>query len=318
MNGVVELGLGNLTAPIPEIASVGVWISNDYRFPMFAHASASHDFDLLIIALAGVGVLFALWRRRWMLAAFGVATPIALAYWVAHGGPWIELKAYTITAPMVLAMAFVGAGALATLGCERAQGPAPLNIAGWAAALAIAGAVLYGNALTYHDISLAPVARYRQLDAIGKRFAGVGPAFFPAFDEYSEYFLRREHGFDLNIPPGLRIRPGAVQLAPGQFAFALDLNQLELSFVESFPLLVLSRSPVASRPPANFDLVYQTSEFQVWRRVRPASEVVIHFPLSGSARRANAGLYCRALARAVRRAGRASLAYVPKRSADAS
>jgi hypothetical protein len=310
VNGVVELGLGNLSAPIPEIAAVGVWISSDYRYPIYAHANASHVFDAIAIALAVLGVSYALWRRTWVVAAFGLAIPIALSYWVAHGGPWIELKAYTITAPMVLAMAFVGAGALATFRLRRRKVQLSLNIAGWAAALAIAGAVLYGNALTYHDISLAPVARYQQLEAIGKRFAGVGPAFYPAFDEYSEYFLRRERGYDLNIPPGLKVRPGALVLAPGQFAFALDLNQLELSFVESFPLLVTARSPVASRPPANFDLVDQTADFQVWRRVRPSSEVLTHFPLSGLPNE-RTSVFCRDLRKAVRSAGMgASIAYV--------
>jgi hypothetical protein len=309
VNGVVELGLGNLAAPIPEIASVGVWISSDYRFPAYAHANVSHAVDGLVIVLAVMGVLYALWRRRWVIAAFGLATPIALAYWVAHGGPWIELMAYTITAPMFLALAFVGAGALTTLGAGR--GKLALTAVGWIAALTVAGAVLYGNALTYHDISLAPAARYQQLEAIGKRFAGVGPAFFPAFDEYSEYFLRHEHGYDLNIPPGLKVRPGALQLPPGQFAFALDLNQLELSFVQSFPLLVTARSPVASRPPANFELAYQTSEFDVWRRVRPAADVVIHFPLSGLPAERTA-TFCNVLRRDVKRAGRdASIAYVP-------
>jgi len=309
VNGVVELGLGNLTAPIPEISSVGVWISNDYRFPMFAHAGASHAFDIVIIVLATIGVLCALCRRRWMIAAFGVASPIALAYWVAHGGPWIELKAYTITAPMFLAMAFVGAGWLVTSHPRRLK--VPVRAAGWLGALAVAGAVLYGNALTYHDISLAPAARYEQLAEIGERFAGVVPAFYPVFDEYSGYFLRKEGGYDLEIPPGLQVRPGAVNLPPGQFAYALDLNELELSFVERFPLLVIARSPVASRAPANYDLVDRTSEFEVWRRTRPASEVFVHFPLSGLPDE-RTRQFCRGLARSVRQAGAgSSVAYVP-------
>ena len=123
VNGVVELGLGNLTAPIPEISSVGVWISNDYRFPMYAHVNASHAFDLLIIVLGTIGVVYALRRRRWMVATFGLATPIALAYWVPPGGPWLELKAYTITAPMFVAMAFVGAGWRCTLRPRRLKVP---------------------------------------------------------------------------------------------------------------------------------------------------------------------------------------------------
>jgi hypothetical protein len=309
VKGVVELGLGNLTAPIPEISSVGVWISNDYRFPMFAHAGVSRAFDVLIIALATIGVACALWRRRWMIAGFGVAAPIALAYWVAHGGPWVELKAYTITAPMFLAMAFAGAGWLATSHPRRLR--VLVRASGWLGALAVAGAVLYGNALTYHDMSIAPAARYLQLAEIGERFAGISPALYPAFDEYSSYFLRKEGAFDLEIPPGLQTRPGAVSLAPGQFAYALDLNQLELHSVEDFPLLVIARSPVASRPPANYDLVDRTSEFEVWRRTRPASEIFIHLPLSGLADERTAQ-FCRGLVKSVAQAGAgSSVAYVP-------
>jgi hypothetical protein len=308
VTGVVEVGLGNLRGPIPEISSVGVWFSNDLRFPEFAHAGASRAFDILVIVLAATGVLYALWRRQWMMAAFGIAAPIALTYVVGHAGPWVELKAYTITAPMFLAMAFVGAGYLVASNAHR--GAVLMKGAGWLGAVAVAVAVLYGNALTYHDMSLAPAARYHQLEQIGKRFAGVGPAFYPAFDEYSEYFLRREHAYDLVRPPGLQIRPGAVNLAPGQFAYSLDLNQLELSFVQSFPLLVIARSPVATRPPANFDLVARTSEFEVWRRDRPASEVVDHLPLSGSATERTPA-YCRALSKQVRQAGAgSSVAYV--------
>src|SRR5207237_1206218 len=99
---------------------------------------------------------------------------------------------------------------------------------------------------------------------------------------YSEYFLRRERAYDLARPPQLEVRPGAVSLGAGQFAFSYDLNQFELGFVERFPLLIVARSPVASRPPANFDLAWRTSEFEVWRRARPATEVVDHLPLSGS------------------------------------
>jgi hypothetical protein len=311
VQGVVEVGLGNLTAPIPEISAVGVWISNDYRFPQFAHQSVSHTFDLAILVLGAIGIVAALWRRRWIVAAFGASAPIALTYVVTHAGPWVELKAFTITATMFLAMAFVGAGWLATARPRRLRLRLPIRVAGWLAALAIAGAVLYGNALTYHDTSLAPAARYHQLEQIGKRFAGVRPAFFPAFDEYSELFLRREHGYDLVRPPGLRVRPGAVALAPGQFAYSLDMNQFELSFVEAFPLLIVSRSAVATRPPVNFELVDRTPDFEVWRRVRPGSEVVVHYPLSGTPTERDSN-FCRGLARSVRRAGAgASVAYVP-------
>jgi hypothetical protein len=307
--GSVEVGLGNLSAPIPEISALGVWISNDYRYPAFAHTGASHAFDYLVIALTIVGVIAALWRRRWMIAVFIAAAPIALTYVVAHAGPWVELKGFTITAPIFLAAAFVGAGWLASAGKGRLALPG--KALGWLAIVAVAAAVLYGNALTYHDISLASASRYRQLEQIGNRFAGAERAFFPNFDEYSELFLRREHGFDLVRPPGLEVRPGAVNLAPGQFAYSYDLNQLQLPFVESFPLLIVARSPEASRAPANFELAEKTSEFEVFKRVRPASEVAFHFPLSGSPTERTKA-YCRVVLSRLRQAGPgASLAYVP-------
>lgn len=308
VTGVVEVGLGNLTAPIPEVSAAGIWISNDYRYPLLAHAGVSHAFDVAVIVLAAVGVVGAMWTRRWMIAAMGVTAPIALTYVVAHAGPWVELKAYTLTAPLFLAMAFVGAGWITGFGHGRVA--TPLKAAGWLGVGAVAGAVLYGNALTYHDMSLASATRYQQLEAIGKRFAGVGPAFFPAFDEYSEYFLRREHAYDLVRPPGVQVRPGALNLAPGQFAYSYDLNQLELKFLEGFPLLIVARSPVTTRAPANFELADRTAEFEVWRRVRPASEVLDHLPLAGSPTERTPA-YCRNLERIVRSAGRgASVAYV--------
>jgi hypothetical protein len=309
VKGTVEVGLGNLAGPIPEISSFGVWISGDYRFPAFAHAGTSRTFDIAIIVLGGIGALGALWRRRWMIAAFGVTAPIALAYYVAHSGPWVELKAYTIGATMFLAMAFVGAGWLATAHPRYLK--LPIRALGWLGASVVAGAVLYGNALTYHDQSIAPAARYRQLEQIGDRFAGMGPAFYPAFDEYSEYFLRSEGGYDLVRPPALAIRPGALNLAPGQVNFSLDLNQLELSSLKPFPLIVAPRNPVATRPPANYDLVDRTSEFEVWRRTRPASAVFSHLPLSGSPSERTVA-FCRGMAATLRKAGAgASIAYVP-------
>jgi hypothetical protein len=308
--GVVELGLGNLTQPIPEISSVGVWISNDYRFPQLADASASHIFDLLVIALAFVGVGYAVWRRRWMIAAFGLTAPIALTYVVSHAGPWVELKAFTITAPMVLALAFVGAGWLVSARTRRFE--RLLRAGGWLGALTVAGAVLYGNALTYHDQSIAPAARYRQEEQIGNRFADANAiTLFPNFDEVSELLLRKENGWDLVRPDGLGVRAGAVKLAPDQFLYSYDLNQFELSFVEHFPLIVVARSPVASRAPANFRLEEKTAEFEVWRRVRPASEVLLHLPLSGSPTERTPE-FCRNLATSIRHAGAgARVAYVP-------
>ena len=118
----------------------------------------------------------------------GIAAPIALAYYKAHSTAWLQFKSFTITGVFVLTLAFAGACALRE---SRRRG---VSLLGWLAAAVIAGGVLYGNAITYHDTTLAPAARYYDLAAIGKRYAGQGPTLFPGFDEYAEYFLREEDG----------------------------------------------------------------------------------------------------------------------------
>jgi hypothetical protein len=274
VGGVVDLGLGNLAAPVSRWSSAGVWLTGDYRYPL-AHTTTSHVFDVIIVALAVLGVLAAVLRRRWAVVVLGVAAPVALYYFIEHSTAWIQFKAFTITAVFSVTLAFAGAGALQSSRRRWLAG------AGWLAALAVAGGVLYGNALIYHDTSLAPGARYHDLAAIAKRYAGHGPALDPYFDEYAEYFLRGESGSALVDPANLtfQLRPG-VPLPYGGQSFAWDLNQLIPSYLESFPLIIQPRNPTASRAPSNYDLVERTRFFDVWRRDRPSNTVLVHYPFS--------------------------------------
>jgi hypothetical protein len=296
VGGVVDLGLGNLAAPVSRWASAGVWLTGDYRYPL-AQTTTSHIFDVIVIGLAVLGTIAAAIRKRWALVVLGVSTPIALDYFIEHSTAWIQLKAFTITAAFVLTLAFAGAAALERMG-QRWLSPL-----GWVAGLVLAGAVLYGNALIYHDTSLAPGARYHDLAAIASRYAGQGPALDPYFDEYAEYFLRGEKGSTLVDPANfaLAVRPG-VPAPPGGQAFAWDLNQLVPSFVQGFPLIIQPRSPAASRAPSNYDLVQQTHYFDVWRRDRPSGAVLQHFPLSDLPHERTPAL-CRVVTATARRAG---------------
>ncbi len=227
VSGVLELGLGNLAAPLPDWSGAGVWLTGDYRYPL-VHVTATHAFDVLVIVLAVLGIFFALRRRRWAIGFLGLAAPIALYFWIEHTGPWVQLKAFTMTAAIALALAFAGAAAL----CELRY--RPLKLLGWFAALLVAGAVLYGNAVIYHDTSLAPAARYQDLAAIGERYAGQGPTLFPALTSTP------------STSCGTSVRPiwstprtdaclGAGVSSPGAgISFAWDLNQIAPSLVQSF------------------------------------------------------------------------------------
>jgi hypothetical protein len=303
IGGVVELGLGNLAAPVPDWSAAGVWLTADYRFPL-VHVAMTHRLDVLVLVCAVAGVLYALVRRRWTLAFIGISAPIALAYYMAHSTAWLQFKSFTITGVFALTLAFAGAAAL------RENRRRALSWLAWPVAAVIAAGVLYGNAITYHDTTLAPAARYYELAAIGKRYAGQGPTLYPGFDEYAEYFLHEEDGSSsVNPAHGeYDLVPGVSE--PGGIGYAFNLNQFTLSYLQKFRLVVEPRSPISVRAPSNWSLVEQTHYFNVWRQEQPGSDVYFHYPLSGLPHERTPA-FCENLEKTLRHAGAgASVAYV--------
>jgi hypothetical protein len=57
-----------------------------------------------------------------------------------------------------------------------------------------------------------------------------------------------------------------------------DLDQELLAFVEGYPIIVTRRSPSASRPPANYRLVYENAYYLGWQRASHP-QVLEHLPL---------------------------------------
>lgn len=275
--------LGNLSAPLALATVSGVWISGDYRVPQLGDTLGTHIALAVVVLLALVGVVSALRRRDWGLLLLGFASLIAVGYFVTRTGPWLQLKALSISSTVPLALAFAGAGALARI--RFISGARNGALVGWGLASLVALAVLAGNANAYHDVTLAPTERLRDLESIGYRFEGIGPTLYPAHEEYAEYFLRREQATAFVNPPSQgtgfpRYRPDAAAAA-AQPAFAWDLDDLDPSYVQAFELIVLRRGPLWSRPPANFVAVARTEFHTVWRKVRPASTVLTHVALPG-------------------------------------
>ncbi len=303
VTGTGPIDLGNLSAPVPGIAATGVWISGDIRYPQFAHKGISEALGFLVIALAAVGLVYAVRRRAWSVAWLGLAATAAL-YYVAHRyGPWIQFKADCVSASIALLMAFAGVGAVMRYSGRQWLG-APL-------ALVLGAGVLAGNALMYHDVTLAPYARLHDLEHIGQRFAGQGPTLTPDFEEYAEYYLRDDDQTSMVNGPTLGLRPGVNREAEPGHIFQYDLNEFSLSWVEGFRTIVMRRGPLASRPPSNYALVYLSNYYEVWQRVRPASTVLTHLAVTerpGETLRE----VCSQAARAMRSAGAgASIAYMP-------
>jgi hypothetical protein len=151
-----------------------------------------------------------------------------------------------------------------------------LQALGTGAALSIGVGVLASDAYAYHYDNVAPMSRMLAIEQVGNHFAGRGLILWNEFEEYAKYFADRAR---INVPFETLTPRQAQLLTPNSiYAAYYDLDDEQLSFVESFPIIVMRRSPSASRPPANYRLVYVNSYYEAWQRqARPV--VLRHMPL---------------------------------------
>jgi hypothetical protein len=306
VQGKGPVDLGNLSMPVPRITAAGVWIGSDIRFPQYAHQGLSEAFDIVALVLAAIGVAFALRRRAWSVAWLAAAGAVAIFYIDRRYGPWIQFKSYTITAPITLLLAFAGIGALMSIGRRALLGVIP--------AVVIAGAVLVGNAMLYHDTTLAPYARLHDLQQIGERYRGQGPTLTPDFEEYAEYFLRDDEQTSMVNGPALVLRPGLNRADEPGGTFQYDLDEYAPEWVESFRTIVMRRNPLASRPPSNYRLAYLSRWYEVWQRDAPAKTVLAHLPVTGEGSGRQPDVCATALALARRAGPGTEIAYSPSTS----
>ncbi len=174
--------LGNLVGQLHKWQMLGIWPSGDFRYPVTHHYQLTYALLGVAAASALLGVLWILRRRAFAPILLLVGTGVAAAYLLRRGSPYADAKVMMIFSLTVVLMAMLGGAALYDAG---------RRLEGWALAAVIAGGVLWTNALAYHNLSLAPRARFAELASIGARFSGRGPAFYNLSDEFAVYFLRR-------------------------------------------------------------------------------------------------------------------------------
>jgi hypothetical protein len=297
--------LGNLAGPLSKLELLGIWPNGDFRFPALHFSNA---YVLIGLSLAGA-VLGAAWlvRRRavgplLLLVGEGIAAAILLG----RTSPYAASKVMMLFSIAVVLTAMLGAAALHDVG---------RRIEGWLLATLIGAGVLWTNVVAYHDSSVAPQARFHELAAIGSQFKGQGPAFYNLWDTLPIYFLRDESVAVSNTYAGPSPqRPGAPAQLAGQPSAPEDPNDLDFSYLESFRLLVLGRSPVTSRPPTNYRLVYRGTYYDVWQRTQ-MPQVLRHVPVSDGGiaglRRASCATVTRTAAIAARDHARVAYATRP-------
>jgi hypothetical protein len=176
---------------------------------------------------------------------------------------------------------------------------------------AIVGGVAWSNVLAYSQVWLAPRTRLAELEHIGNRYAGEGPALMTEFDPYgARHFLRR-----LDAEGASELRRRIIPLKSGQPVANQgysDIDRIKLADLLVYRTLVLRRSPVESRPPSAYGLVERDHWYEVWQRSPTSRRILAHLSL-GSELDPGAVPSCSAIQRLARTAGVTSLAAVPRR-----
>jgi hypothetical protein len=298
-----ETELGNLIQRLSPLQLFGIWpvdhapYVGDFR--VHPHDAAPVYVLIAVVIAAGVVGLWWAWERQsWELLAYVATAAIGCVGFVSASSPWVGGKTLAMSSPAFVAAAFAGLGAGIAF-----QQLVPTAIA----AVAIAGGVLWSNVLQYHGVWLAPRGQLHELEAIGTRYAGDGPALMTNYEPYgARHFLRRldaEGASELRRRYDYLVSGGT--LGKGQSA---DIDRFRLDGVLTYRTLVLRRGPAESRPPSVYRLVRSGRYYEVWQRpVNPSRRILTHLPL-GNASEANGVAKCSEVMRLAGTQGTVALA----------
>jgi hypothetical protein len=274
-NRSAEEVLGNLLQPLSGWQLAGIWPVGDFRVRAPTLAS------VLLIGCVLVAAAAAIWltvrRRQFSIFAYVTVALIGCGIFYFIGTtPWVLGKSLAISSPALLAAAATGAGMLFSHDRRWVTG------AGMLAMAVIAGGVLWSNFLAYRDTTLAPRARFAELQHIGDLLKGAGPTFDNEYEVYADrHFLRAGDP----VEPA-EYRPALLPLSDGVLmtkSAEADLDSFPLSTLEPYRSIVTRRSPVESRPPSIYSLTWQGRYYQLWQRsARPAAHILQHVPLGES------------------------------------
>ncbi len=264
-----SLPLGQLLRPLPLSEVVGVWLAGDYRVAVAPGTSGSLELvaTILILALLVLGAIHAL-RRREPGPLMGVVTMgLVLLIVYPRAIPYAQAKLLAIASPIVVLGAAQGLAAMR----RRRLLPVAVLIGG-----ALGAGVILSDALAYHHDPVAPTSRLLAMRAAGRHMGDRDLVLVSEFEEFAKYFAqpaRVNVGTEYPTPYNLVLRtPGGI------YDQSFDLDQVILPFVEAFPYILQRRSPGASRPPANYRLIYANDFYEVWRRTS-TPRVLAHLPL---------------------------------------
>ncbi len=286
-SGVGATQFGQLLRALPLSQLNGVWLAGEYRLPVIPEPAATLTViaSVTIFALLAPGLLWSLRRRQAGVALTLLMAALVMAIIYPRVSPYAQGKLLAIASPVVVFAALIA------LGGARGRLAAPALLLGGALALAI----FASDMLAYSRGRVAPTRRIEAITKTGDHFRGQGLVLWNEFEEYAKYFARAAR---ISVPFEA-LTPQQVQLRHPTYFYGhyFDLDEELLPFVEGYPFIVIRRSPAASRPPANYTLVYENDYYLGWRR-EATPQVLDHLP-EQQLYSPSAPVQCRALQRMV-------------------
>jgi hypothetical protein len=262
-----EQDLGNLVEPLNPLQIFGIWPVGDFRYDP---SELELTYVLIgLVAVCDVASLALAWRRRaYGLVVFVATATVGAVASALVGSAWIDAKAFATASPAFVLAALAAGAAL----FERGR-----RVEAAVVGVFIAGGVAWSNALAYRDVWLAPYEKLAELENIGNRIAGQGPTLMTEYEPYGvRHFLR-----DADPEGASELRRRAVPLVNGQTlpkGGEADIDQFLLPGLLEYRTLVLRRSPLGSRPPSAFRVVWEGRFYEIWQRAGNA-EIIEHLPL---------------------------------------
>ena len=271
---VAAADLGHLLRPLELVQTAGVWLASDYRGPV-PGSRELFNYVLIAAVLAScvAGTILALRRREPGPLLMLLPALITLAVLEHRTSPYATAKMIMLASPGIVLTAVVG---LAWLAARRRARPVAIGVAA-----VIGAAMLFSDALAYHDVQLAPVDRMRSLERIGDRFPGqpreVGQWLLEdEHEEFAKFFMRgANENTALEVVTAQAVSD---RLSVGFIPRSADLDQMTLDFLAQHPLIAQRRGADASRPPANYVRDGGDAFYDVWRRTDDV-QVRAHVPL---------------------------------------
>ena len=245
---------GNLPGPVDALTMLGVWIGPDYRVP-FLYIRPTHTAMVAVALLVGIGVLIALWRRRFALPAVLAVVGTGGLYVSAQSSIYYTAKAYEVASFPIACAAVAGAAALTR--CSWPRLALPLALAGAALLGGVGAAVKLGTGMAARASAVTP-AEFRELQALGQHTPRrLGLALI--HDDWTKALLP-----DAAIPYdgsfGGNVRPGT------GFAGMIDADALVPSSLGQISWIAEPRLGGTSTPPSPFQLTRATTAYRLWTR----------------------------------------------------